>query len=161
MSAPCSLSERPNPKIRPYCRCWAVFFFTSSFLLIQTGPRPEDRYLPGVPVGQAVEGEDLVHLAVAPGVPATVGVAVLRRREQGGEYLVVLQELDEVIVPDAPLIIRFDTLFALAFEEFDRLFHDRFRFFAGIIACVFSWIKQHKFTPPLSSNMLILIDYYN
>ncbi len=32
----------------------------------------EDGHLPGVPVGQAVEAEDLIELAVAPGIPAAV-----------------------------------------------------------------------------------------
>jgi hypothetical protein len=36
----------------------------------------QDGDLPGVPVVQPVEGQDLVELAVAPGVPAAAGVAV-------------------------------------------------------------------------------------
>ena len=113
----------------------------------------QDRHLPGVPVRQAVEGEDLVHLAVAPRVPAAVCVAVLRGREQGREDLVVLQELDEIIVPDAPLIIGLDALLALALEEVDRLLHHLLRFFAGIVTCVFLWIEQHKFPLHYVSNI--------
>jgi hypothetical protein len=112
------------------------------------GPEAEDRNLPGVPVRKAVEGEDLVELAVAPRVPAAVGVAVFRGRQQRGEDLVVLEELDEIVVPDAPLVVFLDPPLALALEEVDRLAHDLLRFLAGIIARVFLRIEQHKFPPP-------------
>src|SRR5438093_699487 len=61
----------------------------------------EDRDLPGVPIGQAVEAEDLVEDRVARGVPALVGIAagVTRGCQQRRERALAREKLDEVGVP--------------------------------------------------------------
>ena len=40
------------------------------------GAQTEDGDLPGVPVRQAVEGENLVHLAISPGIPSAAVIAI-------------------------------------------------------------------------------------
>ena len=91
------------------------------FSLCQIGPRPEDGDLPGVPVGEPVEAEDLGERGVAGGVPALVRVAVgeLRRRQERGEQLLPLDELDEVGGPLRRQVVVEEALLALALEEVD------------------------------------------
>ena len=80
--------------------------------------------MPGVPVGQPVETEDLVELAIAPGVPAGITFAVGGGSQQGGEEFFFFLEFEEVRIPDALVIVFFDFLFALFFKEGDGLEHD-------------------------------------
>ena len=82
-------------------------------------PEAEDRHLPGVPVGQAVEAEDLVEFAVAPGVPAASLAALVWRGEEGGEEPAILHEVEEVPVPDPFVIVVLDPRQPLRFEEVD------------------------------------------
>ena len=84
---------------------------------------PEHRDLPGVPVGEAVEAEDLGELAVAPGVPAAIGAAVAGGREQGREDPVRFHELEEIGVPDPIAIVFLEPTFPLLLEERDGLSH--------------------------------------
>ena len=84
----------------------------------------QDRDLPGVPVGQPVEGDDLVELAVAVGVPPRVGIgAVLGGRQQSGKDLILFDEIKILPVPDPLVIVILDAAKTLSFEEVDGLQH--------------------------------------
>ena len=84
----------------------------------------EDGDLPGVPVVQAVEAEDLVELAVAPGVPAGRPSTELEGATGASRRSLRLEEGQEVLVPDAILIVLLDLLEPFAFEESHRVTHD-------------------------------------
>ena len=81
----------------------------------------EDGDLFRVPVRQPVEAEDLGERRVAGPVPALVGIAVgeLRRRQERGEELLALDELDEVGGPLRLQVVVEDAFLALTFEEVD------------------------------------------
>ncbi len=125
MSAPCSFSDSPNAKIAPASSRSAARWRASALPLCQIGPRPEDRDLPGVPVGQAVEAGDLVERADPAGVPALVLVVagLGGRGEQGREDLVLLHELEEVGVPGARGVLLAEYPLAARLEEVDGLEH--------------------------------------
>ena len=83
---------------------------------------PEDRDLPRVPVRQAVEAGDLAERADARGVPALVRVAgrFRRGRQQRREDALALDELQEVGVPGALVIVLLERRLAARLEEVDR-----------------------------------------
>ena len=62
----------------------------------------EDGDLPGVPVVQAVEAEDLIEGRIAGGVPALVLITggIGGRREESGEQALLGGELQEVRIPE-------------------------------------------------------------
>ncbi len=111
-------------------------------------PEPEDRHLPGVPVGQAVEAEDLVELAVAPGVPAAAFAAVLGRCQAGREELLLLCELEEVLVPDSLVVVLFDLSQALRLEEVDRGEHQLATGLVRVLADASFRVEEHGVLPP-------------
>src|SRR5207249_10866636 len=82
----------------------------------------EDRDLPGVPVRQAVEAQDLVEDRVARGVPASVGIAagVTRGCQQRRERALAREELDEVGVPRVAERLGEEARLALCLEPADR-----------------------------------------
>ena len=86
-------------------------------------PQPEHGDLPGVPVGEAVEAEDLGELAVATGIPAAIGAAVAGWREQGREDPLRFHELEEIGIPDPIAIVLLEAAFPLPLEERDGLSH--------------------------------------
>ena len=134
MSAPCSRSERPKAKTSPSLQQLRGLLLER---LVGTHPdrsQPEDGHLPGVPVGQPVEAEDLVELAVAPGVPARVRPAIGSGRQQVGEEFFLLLEFDEIRVPDALVVIFFDFLPAFFFKEGDGFEHHLAGGFVGVEA---------------------------
>ena len=61
------------------------------------GPQPEHRHLPRIPIGQAVEGENLAELADPPSVPPGVLGAVPGRGAHRGEYAFVGNEIEKVL----------------------------------------------------------------
>ena len=83
---------------------------------------PENRDLPRVPVGEAVEAGDLAERADAGGVPALVGVAGRFRGggQQGREDALALDELQEVGVPGALVVVLLERRLAAGLEEVDR-----------------------------------------
>ena len=83
------------------------FVLTASLSLIQMGPKPKDGHLPGVPVGQPVETEDLVEIAVALGVPAHIWIpaAIGGRCQQGGKDLVFINEFKKISIPHALVVV--------------------------------------------------------
>ena len=83
---------------------------------------PENRDLPRVPVRQAVEAGDLAERADARGVPALVRVAgrFRRGRQQRREDALALDELQEVGVPGALVIVLLERRLAAGLEEVDR-----------------------------------------
>ncbi len=88
-------------------------------------PEPEHRHLPGVPVAEAVEGRDLTEVAVAPGVPVGALGAVARRGHEGGERPRVGEELTEVVVPDAAVVLVGDAVLPQRLEVGDGRLHQR------------------------------------
>ena len=82
----------------------------------------EDRDLPGVPVGQAVEAKDLVEDRVARGVPALVGIAaaVTRWCQERRERALAREKLDEVGVPRVAERLGDEAHLALCLEPVDR-----------------------------------------
>ncbi len=87
---------------------------------------PEHGHLPRVPVGEAVEAEYFVEFAVSPAVPAHAfgAVRIGRRRHQLGKDLLPCDELQEVGVPGALVVVFLDALEPLVLEELDGLAHD-------------------------------------
>jgi len=86
----------------------------------------EDADLPGVPVGEPVEAEDLVENTVPAGVPARIGIVdrVLGGRQHGREDTVLFDEVEEVAVPASLVVVLLETDLALRLEELDGLLHD-------------------------------------
>ena len=86
---------------------------------------PEDRDLPRVPVDEPVEGGDLVERADPLRVPALLGAAVrvARRRQQGCEDPLALDELEEVGVPGVLAVVLLEHRLAALLEELDRRRH--------------------------------------
>ena len=84
-------------------------------------PEAEDGDLLGIPVGQAVEAEDLAQGGVAGCVPALVRVVVGIRGggEEGREQFRLLHEVDEVCRPLGFEVVVEDAVLALALEEVD------------------------------------------
>ena len=78
MSAPCSRSDRPKPKIAPSSSRLADQGLGVVVVAHPHRTQPQDGHLPRVPVRQRVEAEHLVQLVDARGVPPGVG----RRPEQ-------------------------------------------------------------------------------
>ncbi len=116
------------------------------------GTEAENGDLPGVPVGQAVEGKDLIELAIAPRVPAGGAVPVRGGRQQPGEYLFAFLKIQKIPVPGALVIVLLEPGLALAFEERDRFEHDVPRFGIGIIAIMLPGVQQY--------HMLLLKGYW-
>ena len=83
---------------------------------------PEDRDLPRVPVGEPVEAGDLAERADAGGVPALVRVAagLGGRSQQRREDALALDELQEVGVPGALVVVLLERRLAAGLEEVDR-----------------------------------------
>ncbi len=102
----------------------------------------EDGHLPGVPVAQPVESQDLVELAIAPRVPTAVGCAVQGGREQRGEQALALDELEEVGVPGTVVVVLLDALQPARLEPGDRLVHDVARPIIRVEAVVVMGIEQ-------------------
>jgi hypothetical protein len=73
---------------------------------------------------EAVEAENLIELAIAPGIPSAIFPAIGRGGEQRGEQLFLFLEFEEVGVPLEGAIILFDFGQPLPLEEIDRLQHD-------------------------------------
>jgi hypothetical protein len=104
-------------------------------LALPDRPESQDGDLFGVPVGEAVEAEDLRQRRVAGAVPALVGVRLpiaprvrtgeLRRREERREELLALDELDEVGGPLRLQVVVEDALLALARTLAGRRSSDR------------------------------------
>jgi hypothetical protein len=115
-------------------------------LLVSAHPdraQTENRDLPRVPVSEPVEGDDLVELAVAVGVPARVRiVAIPGRGEQGGEYLVLLDEVEILPIPDLLPVVLPDTRQPLLLEELERLQHDLAGLLVRILANVFLGVQE-------------------
>ena len=82
----------------------------------------EDRDLPRVPVRQAVEAGDLAERGDARGVPALVRIAAGfgRGGQHGREDPLALDELQEVRVPGALVILLLERRLAAGLEELDR-----------------------------------------
>ena len=103
----------------------------------------QDGHLPGVPVAQPVKGQNLVELAIAPRVPAAVGVAVARGCQEVVESLVLFLKLDKVGVPDSLAVVGLELALALVLKELDGFEHDLPRAFVWIIAAVFLGIQEN------------------
>jgi hypothetical protein len=97
-------------------------------------PEAQDSDLPGIPVGKAVEAENLIELAVAPGVPAAVVAAVLGWCQKREEESLLLHEIEEVLIPDALVIVALDRRETLRFEEIDYRQHELATVVVGILA---------------------------
>jgi len=102
----------------------------------------QHRHLPGVPVLEPVERQDLGELADPPGVPARVLRPVARRRAHRGEDPLVAHEVEEVLVPDRRVIILLEPLLSLGLEELDRLPHHLAGTLVGILAVVLLGLKE-------------------
>jgi hypothetical protein len=103
----------------------------------------ENGNLERVPVVQAVERQDLIELADAPGVPARIGGAVARRRADRREDLLALDEFEEVGVPDVLAVVVLELALAFGFKELDGLAHDLARAVVGVRAVELLWIEQN------------------
>ena len=95
---------------------------------------PENRHLPGVPVLEAVEAEDLGELADPPGVPAGVRGTVAGRRAHRREDPLARHEVEEVPVPAARVVVLLQPALSLLLEEVDGLAHHLARAVVGIAA---------------------------
>ena len=84
----------------------------------------QDRNLPGVPVGQAVETEDFVEAGYPVSVPSLGAVAVAGRGEQGRKNLLLFHEFQEIGVPDPLLVVFLDAGLPLFLKKPDGLEHD-------------------------------------
>ena len=122
MSAPCSFSERPNAKIAAVLEQLGGAAARGGVVALPDRAEPEDRDLPRVPVRQAVEAGDLAERADARGVPALVRVAgrLGGGRQQRREDALALDELEEVGVPGALVIVLLERRLAAGLEEVDR-----------------------------------------
>ena len=112
------------------------------------GPQAEHADLPGVPVGEAVEAQDLGELADAPGVPTAVGGAVARRGAHGGEEALLPGELQEVAVPHRRPVVLLHLLQALGFEERDGAAHHLGRPLVGVAAVEVAGIEEDHLWAP-------------
>ena len=85
-------------------------------------PQPQDRYLPGVPVGKPVEGRDLVEGADPGRVPpaSRVPAAVALGGEEGLEDPELGLGIDEVPVPDVVTVGILQRLLAASLEPLDH-----------------------------------------
>ncbi|TMA35623.1 MAG: hypothetical protein E6J79_14715 [Deltaproteobacteria bacterium] len=106
------------------------------------GAEAEHGDLPGVPVLEAVEREDLPELADPPGVPARLGSAVAGGRAHGREDPLVLHELEKVGVPDPCVVVLLQAALTLPLEERDGPQHHLPRAFVGIRAPVLPGIQE-------------------
>ena len=118
-------------------------FFDRLVVAHPDGSQAQDGHLPGVPVGQPVEAEDFVEVAVALGVPANVRVspAVCGWCQQGGKDLVFLNEFDKVGVPDPLMVVLLELGLAFVFEKGDGFFHDIPRPGIEVGKCFFLWVQ--------------------
>ena len=91
-------------------------------LALPDRPQTQDGDLPGVPVVQAVKGQDLTERRDPAGVPALVGVAVrlARRRAHRREQPLLGDELQEVAVPAALAVVLEQLFLAPLLEPVDR-----------------------------------------
>jgi hypothetical protein len=82
-------------------------------------PEAEDGHLPGVPVAEAVEAEDLAEGGVARGVPSLRGIiaAVGRGRQECREEALLRDELQKVSVPGAVDVVVDERLLTAVLEE--------------------------------------------
>ena len=85
--------------------------------------KPEHRHLVGVPVGQAVEPEDLGELTDTPHVPPGIVGTVSTGSTHRGEDALVRNEVEEVSIPDRAVIILFEPPLPFRLEERNRLAH--------------------------------------
>ena len=99
--------------------------FARSFVVAQPHrAQPQHRDLPGVPVGQRVETEDLVEFVDTRQVPAGVGRsglgADLGRCAEGGEDLLFGDQVQEVGVPLAGVVLLLVLRQPFGLEEVDQ-----------------------------------------
>ena len=65
----------------------------------------ENGNLPGVPVLQAVEAQDLGELTIAPGIPTRVGCALAFGRAHGCKDPFFANEVEKIGVPRAVVVV--------------------------------------------------------
>ena len=106
----------------------------------EDGAQAQGAHLEGVPVGEAVEAEDLGEVGDARGVPARRGVAEARGGEELRHDLVFLHEIEELGVPLARVKVILHLLEAPALEEIDGLEHDLPCFFVGVFGDDVFWV---------------------
>ena len=85
------------------------------------GPQTQDAHLPGVPVGQAVETEDLIEIHIAIGTPTASLPTVWGWRQQTGKNTLLFNELEKTVIPD-PLVIVLFELFSFPWSKRSRWF---------------------------------------
>ena len=106
------------------------------------GTESEDRDLPGVPIGEAIEAENLGEFAIPPGIPARIRSAVARRRQGRGEEFLLLHELEEIRVPGLFAVVALERSLPLVLEEFDGLQHDFPGGFVRVVATVVLGVEE-------------------
>src|SRR5439155_25182942 len=106
------------------------------------GAEAEHGHLPRVPVLEPVEREDLRELADPPGVPARSGRAVAGGRAHRREDPLLLDEREEVRVPDAGVVVGLEPALAFPLEEVDGPEHQPPRAFGAIRATVLLAIEE-------------------
>jgi hypothetical protein len=120
MSAPCVALGQAEPEDRPSASNLPTSLLGLVVLTQPHRAQTQDRHLPGVPVGQRVEAEDLVEVVDPGSVPAGAFPTDCSRGPEGGEDPLLGVEIEEVLIPRAVVELLLHLGQTLVLEELDQ-----------------------------------------